>query len=215
MTKTAKAKPTGAKVKKSTRRGKSNTDELPSSPWSRADRAALRGAVLNPPTDVVELNPTDVELNPTDVELNPTDVAFVDSALSAVNPPLSEINSGDLSPARATPSQAKNAIGGNNFYDSDSDDEDYRGDVSTPNVATTSCAINQTPQQAGALASSLARKVISLMEQKRSMDHQAVYASLCTPTRAIQTAIVDARKTTAMLMKINLLIKCCVEKVMF
>ena len=60
---------------------------------------------------------------------------------------------------------------------------------STPNVATTSCAINQTPQQAGALASSLMRKVISLTEQKRSTDHQAVSALLCTPTRAIQTAI--------------------------
>jgi hypothetical protein len=133
MAKTAKAKPTGAKVKKSTRRGKSNTDELPSSPRSRADRAALRGAVLNPQTDVVELNPTDVELNP-------TNVAFVDPALSAVNPSVNEINYGDLSPARATRSQAKNAIGDNNFgdnvvdsidvaYDSDSDDEDYRGDV--------------------------------------------------------------------------------------
>jgi hypothetical protein len=83
MAKTAKAKPTsntGAKVKKSTCRGKSNTDELPSSPRSCADRAAHRGALLSP-TDVVELNPTDVELNPTNVKLNPTDV--VDPALSA------------------------------------------------------------------------------------------------------------------------------------
>jgi hypothetical protein len=52
------------------------------------------------------------------------------------------LNYGVLSPARATRSQAKNAIGDNNFcdnavdkgidlaYDSDSDDnEDYRGDV--------------------------------------------------------------------------------------
>jgi hypothetical protein len=141
MVNTAKAKPTantGAKVKKSTIRGKgkSNTNELPSSPRSRADRAAHRAALLNP-TDVVELNPTNVELNPTDVELN--DV--VDPALSAVNPSVSEINYGVLSPARATRSQAKNGIGDNNIcdnavdegidlaYDSDSDDEDYRGDV--------------------------------------------------------------------------------------
>ena len=78
MANTAKAKPTantGAKVKKSTIRGKgkSNTNELPSPPRSRAYRAAHRGALLNP-TDVVELNPTNVKLNPTDV---------VDPALSA------------------------------------------------------------------------------------------------------------------------------------
>ena len=124
-------------------KGKSHTNELPSSPRSRADRAAHRGALLNP-TDVVELNPTNVELNPTNVELNSTDVKLndvVDPALSAVNPSVSEINYGILSPARATCSQAKSAIGDNNIcdnavdegidlaYDSDSDDEDYRGDV--------------------------------------------------------------------------------------
>ena len=69
MAKTAKAKPTadtGTKTKKSTSRktvrGKSNTNELPSSPpRSCADHAAHRGALLNP---------TDVD----------------DPALSAVNP---------------------------------------------------------------------------------------------------------------------------------
>jgi hypothetical protein len=124
MANTAKAKPTantGTKTKKSTSQQtvcrKSNTNELPSSPRSRADRAAHRGALLNPPTDVD------------------------DPALSAVNPSVSEINYGVLSPARATRSQAKNDIGDNNIcdnavdegidlaYDSDSDDEDYRGDV--------------------------------------------------------------------------------------
>ena len=146
MANTAKAKPTantGAKVKKKTihGKGKSHTNELPSSPRSRADRAAHRGALLNP-TDVVE--PTIVKLNPTNVELNSTDVRLndvVDPALSAVNPSVSEINYGILSPARATRSRAKSAIGDNNIcdnavdegidlaYDSDSDDEDYRGDV--------------------------------------------------------------------------------------
>ena len=147
MANTAKAKPTantGAKVKKKPIHGKgkkSHTNELPSSPRSRADRAAHRGALLNP-TDVVE--PTNVELNPTNVELNSTDVRLndvVDPALSAVNPSVSEINYGILSPARATRSRAKSAIGDNNIcdnavdegidlaYDSDSDDEDYRGDV--------------------------------------------------------------------------------------
>ncbi len=82
MANTAKAKPTantGAKVKKKTIHGKrkSHTNELPSSPRSRADRAAHRGALLNP-TDVVELNPTNVELNPTNVELNSTDVKLND-----------------------------------------------------------------------------------------------------------------------------------------
>ena len=147
MANTAKAKPTantGAKVKKKPIHGKgkkSHTNELPSSPRSRADRAAHRGALLNP-TDVVE--PTIVKLNPTNVELNSTDVRLndvVDPALSAVNPSVSEINYGILSPARATRSRAKSAIGDNNIcdnavdegidlaYDSDSDDEDYRGDV--------------------------------------------------------------------------------------
>ncbi len=75
--------------------------------------------MLNP-TDVVELNPTNVELNPTNVELNPTDVKLndvVDPALSAVNPSVSEINYGILSPSRATRSQAKSAIGDNNICD--------------------------------------------------------------------------------------------------
>ncbi len=147
MANTAKAKPTsntGAKVKKKTihGKGKSHTNELPSSPRSRADRAAHRGALLNP-TDVVELNPTNFELNSTDVRLN--DV--VDPALSAVNPSVSEINYGILSPARATRSQAKSEIGDNNIcdnavdegidlaYDSDSDDEDYRGDVYEDNYS--------------------------------------------------------------------------------
>ncbi len=83
MAKTAKAKPTantGTKTKKSTSRktvcGKSNTNELPSSPRSRADHAAHRGALLNP---------TDVD----------------DPALSAVNPSVSEINYDVLSPAGA------------------------------------------------------------------------------------------------------------------
>ena len=127
MAKTAKAKPTadtGTKTKNSTSRktvrGKrNNTNELPSSPLrSRADRAAHRGALLNP---------TDVD----------------DPALSAVNPSVSDINYDVVSPQypRAARAQAKNAIGDNNFwektvdkgidlaYDSDSDDEDYRGDV--------------------------------------------------------------------------------------
>ena len=127
MAKTAKVKPTadtGAKTKKSTSRktvrGKrNNTNELPSSPLrSRADRAAHRGALLNP---------TDVD----------------DPALSAVNPSVSDINYDVVSPQypRAARAQANNAIGDNNFwektvdkgidlaYDSDSDDEDYRGDV--------------------------------------------------------------------------------------
>jgi hypothetical protein len=58
-----------------------------------------------------------------------------------VNPSVNEINYDVLSPAKATRSQAKKAIGDNNFwdkavdegmdlsYDSDSDNEDYRGDV--------------------------------------------------------------------------------------
>ena len=116
MAKTAKAKPTadtGTKTKKSTSRktvrGKrNNTNELPSSPLrSRADRAAHRGALLNP---------TDVD----------------DPALSAVNPSVSEINYDVVSPGAAR-AQAKNVIGDkgiNLAYDSDdSDDEDYRGDV--------------------------------------------------------------------------------------
>ena len=124
MAKTAKAKPTantGTKTKKSTSqktavRGKSNTNELPSSHRSRTNRAAHQGSLLNP---------TNVD----------------DPALSAVNPSVNEINYDVLSPARATHSQAKNAIGDNNFWDkvvdkgmdlpyvSDSNDEDYRGDV--------------------------------------------------------------------------------------
>jgi len=123
MAKTAKTKPTantGTKTKKSTSQktvcGKSNTNELPSSPRSRADRAAHRGALLNP---------TDVD----------------DPALSAVNPSVSEINYDVVSPGAAI-AQAKNVIGDNNFWDKtvdkgidlaydsdDSDDEDYRGDV--------------------------------------------------------------------------------------
>lgn len=112
MAKTAKVKPTATKTKKSTSQqtvcGKSNTNELPSSPRSRADRAAHRGALLNPPTDVD------------------------DPALSAVNPSVSEINYDVVSPGAAR-AQAKNVIGDkgiNLAYDSDdSDDEDYRGDV--------------------------------------------------------------------------------------
>jgi len=114
MAKTAKAPTanTGTKTKKSTSRktvcGKSNTNELPSSPRSRADRASHRGALLNPPTDVD------------------------DPALSAVNPSVSEINYDVVSPGAAR-AQAKNVIGDkgiNLAYDSDdSDDEDYRGDV--------------------------------------------------------------------------------------
>jgi len=123
MAKTAKAKPTantGTKTKKSTSRktvcGKSNTNELPSSPRSRADRAAHRGALLNP--------------------------TVVDHpALSTVNPSVNEINYDIVSPGAAR-AQAKNVIGDNNFWDKtvdkgidlaydsdDSDDEDYRGDV--------------------------------------------------------------------------------------
>ena len=123
MVKTAKTKPTantGTKTKKSTSQktvcGKSNTNELPSSPRSRADLAAHRGALLNP---------TDVD----------------DPALSAVNPSVSEINYDVVSPGAAR-AQAKNVIGDNNFWDKtvdkgidlaydsdDSDDEDYRGDI--------------------------------------------------------------------------------------
>jgi len=108
------------KDKKSTSRktvcGKSNTNELPSSPRSRAGRAAHRGALLIP---------TDVD----------------DPALSAVNPSVSEINYDFVSPGAAR-AQAKNAIEDNNFWDKtvdkgidlaynsdNSDDEDYRGGV--------------------------------------------------------------------------------------
>ena len=125
MANTAKAKPTANtgtnKTKKSTSQQtvcrKSNTNELPSSPRSRADRAAHRGALLNPPTDVD------------------------DPALSAVNPSVSEINYDVVSPGAAR-AQAKNVIGDGNVWDKtvdkginlvydsdDSDDEDYRGDV--------------------------------------------------------------------------------------
>ena len=58
---------------------------------------------------------------------------------------------------------------------------------STPNATTTSCTLNQTPQQAGAPASSLARKAISLTKQKRSTDHKVVFALRCTSMRAIRT----------------------------
>jgi hypothetical protein len=75
-------------------KGKSHTNDLPLSPRSRADRAAHRGTLLNP-TDVVELNPTNVELNPTNVDLN----SVLNPALSGVNPFVSEINYGILSPA--------------------------------------------------------------------------------------------------------------------
>ncbi len=116
--KTAKAKPTantGTKTKKSTSqktvRGKSNTNELPSSPRSRADRVAHRGALLNL---------TDVD----------------DPALSDVNPSVSEINYDVVSPGAARAQD--NAIEDDNvvgkgmdvaYNSDDSDDEDYRGDV--------------------------------------------------------------------------------------
>ena len=97
MVKTAKAKPanTGTKTKKSTSRksavrGKSNTNELPSSHRSRTNRTAHQDSLINP---------TDVD----------------DRALSAVNPSVNEINYDVLSPAKATRSQAKKAIGDNNF----------------------------------------------------------------------------------------------------
>jgi len=108
MANTAKAKPTantGTKTKKSTSQQtvcrKSNTNELPSSPRFRADRAAHRGALLNPPTDVD------------------------DPALSAVNPSVSEINY-DVGCPGAARVQAKNVIGDkgiNLAYDSDDSDD--------------------------------------------------------------------------------------------
>jgi hypothetical protein len=88
-------------------------NELPSSPRSRGERAAHRGALLNP---------TDVD----------------GPALAAVNPSVSEINYDFVSHGAAR-AQANNAIGDNIFWDKtvgkgmdlayNSDDEDYRGDV--------------------------------------------------------------------------------------
>ena len=132
-------------------RTKSNNNELPSPPRVTRNNTAQQGSLVNP-TDVDDpalstVNPSVTEIN-YDV-LSParstrsqakkaTDVH--DPALSTVNASVTEITS----PARATRSRAKKAIGdkvrdngtdlevenGTDLeYDSDSKDEDYRGDV--------------------------------------------------------------------------------------
>ena len=89
MVKTAKAKPTAnsTQMKKSTSHRKSNTNELPSSPRSRVDRAAHRGDTnelpSSPRSRADRAAHRGALLNPTDVD---------DPALSAVNPSVSEIN---------------------------------------------------------------------------------------------------------------------------
>ena len=164
MAKTAKAKPTVntvTRTKKSTTsrktavRTKSNNNELPSPPRVTRNNTAQQGSLVNP-TDVDDpalstVNPSVTEIN---YDVSParatrsqakkaTDVH--DPDLFTVNASVTEITS----PARATQSRAKKAIGDDNFwdkvgdngtdlvvdhgtdleYDSDSKDEDYRGDV--------------------------------------------------------------------------------------
>ena len=85
MAKTAKAKPTKKSTtsRKTAVRTKSNNNELPSPPRVTRNNTAQQGSLVNP---------TDVD----------------DPALSTVNPSVTEINY-DISPARATRSQAKKA----------------------------------------------------------------------------------------------------------
>ena len=152
MAKTAKAKPTKKSTtsRKTAVRTKSNNNEQPSPPRVTRNNTAQQGSLVNP-TDVDDpalstVNPSVTEIN---YDVSParatrsqakkaTDVH--DPDLFTVNASVTEITS----PARATRSRAKKAIGdevrdngtdleaenGTDLeYDSDSKDEDYRGDV--------------------------------------------------------------------------------------